>query len=65
VKVRGAAAPKEPMTYAGLRYEHWSWDLSRGRGGAIRLGLEPLSWGLSLNVRIGASRLGLEPQGWD
>ena len=19
---------KEPMTYAGLRFEHWSWDLS-------------------------------------
>ena len=28
VKVRGAAAPKEPMTYAGLRFDHWSWDLS-------------------------------------
>ena len=28
IKVRGAAAAKEPMTYAGLRFEHWSWDLS-------------------------------------
>ena len=28
VMVRGAAAPKEPMTYAGLIFENWSWDLS-------------------------------------
>ena len=28
VKVRGAASPKELMTYAGLRFEHRGQDIS-------------------------------------
>ena len=37
--MRGAAAWKEPMTYAGRRFEHWSWDLSlEVRGGEMEEG---------------------------
>ena len=50
--VRGAAAPKEPMTYAVFI---WAW----------RLELGPWSWDLSLEVRIWATWLGFESRDWD
>ena len=64
MKARWAAAPKEPVTYAGLRFEHRGWNLSLEAGiGAIRLGLEPLGWSWSLRTRVPASRPELEPVG--
>ena len=79
MEVRGVAALKEPMTYAGLRFEHWSWDLSHeakvepsgldwsllAGDGASWQRSQPQGWNWSLEAGIGASRLGLEPQGWD
>ena len=55
--VRGAAAPKEPMTYAGLIFEHWSWDLSH------EAEVEPSGWSWSLMAKVLSSRLELEPAG--
>ena len=62
VKVRGAAAPKERMTYA----EYRGWDLSYDAGiKAIRLGLKPFGLGWSLRAGVLAWWLELEPKGWD
>ena len=62
VKVRGAAAPKERMTYA----EYRGWDLSYNAGiKAIRLGLKPFGLGWSLRAGVPLWRLKMEPEGWD
>ena len=59
MKVRGAAAPKEPMTYAGLRFEHWSWDLSH------EAEVEPSGLDWSLLAGDGASWERSQPRGWN
>ena len=53
--VRGAAAPKGPMTYAVF--------IAAGMW-ASRLGCRPWGWDLSLEARILASRPGFEPWDW-
>ena len=50
--VKGAAAPKGPMTYAVFIW-------------ASRMELGPGGWNWGLEAKIGASGLGLEPRGWD
>ena len=50
--VRGAAAPKGPMTYAVFVW-------------ASRMELGPGGWNWGLEAGIGALRLGFELQGWD
>ena len=69
--VRGAAAPKGPMTYAvfiwasRLELGPQGWDLGLKAGiWALRLIFEPQGWDLSLEARIWASRLEFRPQGW-
>ena len=57
VEVRGAASPKESMTYAGLGIEAGI--------GASKLGLELRGLGLSFGAGIGALRLRLELWGLD
>ena len=66
MEVRGAAAPKEPMTYAGLGFEHWGKDLGLEAGiWAMMLEFEPQGWNLSHKAEIGAMRPGLGPSGWE
>ena len=50
--VRGAAAPKEPMTYAVFI---WASRMELGHGG----------WNRGLEAWIRALRLGFELRGWD
>ena len=77
VKVRGAAAPKELMTYAWLESEYWGrilaprnglepwgWNWSHVAGVGVGAGLEPWGWYWSPEAGIGALRLGLDPRVW-
>ena len=54
-----AAAPKEPMTYARLKFEHLGWDNSH------EAGMEPSGLDWSLLARVGAAGLGSQLQGWN
>ena len=70
--VRGAAAPKGPMTYAvfmwasrmELRPGGWNWGLEAWIR-ALRLGFELRGWDFSFEAGISASRLRFELRGWD
>ena len=68
--VRGAVAPKGPMTYAVFIWASrmelgpggWNWGLEAWIR-ALRLGFELRGWDLSLEAGIRAMRLGFEPWG--
>ena len=56
------SGPKESITYAELRSQHWGLDISHEAGiGAPRLGLELQGWDWSLKSGIGASNQELKP----
>ena len=57
--MRGAVAPKELMTYAGLRLEHWSWNLCH------EAEVEPSGLDWSLLDGDGASWQRSQPRGWN